>query len=125
MGRFIQTQKADSFDSLRKEEMKKSLPVFDKKRKLVFVNGSKFKRAESILATLLGQKAVVKTEELQRKDHYARQIEAYGIDLQSEDALPAIYELLGGLIRTPEEQKHADEKAIDLKTKGKKKMIDA
>jgi hypothetical protein len=106
----------------RREELVKNTPVYDEKLKAVFVNGSKFKRAQTIVDLINGIKVPQKAEEQSRVDHYLKLINAHGIDLKSDEAVPAVYELLGGLIRTPEEQKAAEHKAIEVKKK--KKMIE-
>lgn len=99
-------------------------PVFDAKNKVFFVNPEKYDRAKEILALITGAKVAQKAEEEQRKDHYMRQLAKHEIDVKSEDALPAIYEILGGLIRSEAEQKDADIKAKEMKAKAKKKMIE-
>jgi len=75
---------------------------------VVFVNGSKYRRAKDILDLINGDRAPVKQEDVARKEHYARQLKANDIDPKSEEALPSLYELLGGLIRTSQEQKAAE-----------------
>jgi hypothetical protein len=106
------------------KELNKSKPVLDSKRKVVFVNGSKLKRAEEIVALILGTKAPQKQEDIERKEHYSRQLAANGVAVNDVDAIPALYELLGGLVRTPSEQKEADAKAEEARKKGKKRMIE-
>jgi len=98
-------------------------PVVDAKNKVVFVNGSKYRRAQAILALLTGKTVPLKAEDVERKDHYIKQLAKHGVEVNSEEALPALYELLGGLSRTPEEQKKADIQAKKMRSKGKKKMI--
>jgi hypothetical protein len=108
----------------KKDEIKKSQPVWDTKRKAVFVNGSKFKRAAEILALIKGERACGKSEDFERKEHYSRILATNKIDINSNDAQPALYEILGGLVRTPSEQKEADEKAKEARAKGRKRMIE-
>ncbi len=99
-------------------------PVFDKKHDAVFVNADKYNRAIEILNLLRGVKVAVKTDDVERRDHYAKQLAMHEIDIKSEEAVPALYELLGGLIRTPKEQEEADKKAMEAQKKGKKRMIE-
>ena len=110
--------------SREEAEEQKNKPVYDEKFNVVFVNGSKFRRAKTILDLIRGEKVPSKNDEIARKDHYTRQLAKNEIDVQSEEALPALYELLGGLIRTKAEQEFADEKAKEMKAKGKRKMIE-
>ncbi len=99
-------------------------PVFDKKNNVFFVNPEKYDRAKDILALITGQKVAQKAEEEQRRDHYTRQLTKHEVDPKSEDAIPAIYELLGGLIRSSEEQKDAELRAKEAQKKGKKRLIE-
>lgn len=99
-------------------------PVFDAKNKVYFVNPEKYDRAKEILALILGEKVPQKIEETERKEHYTKQLAKHEIDPKSDDALPAIYEIIGGLIRSEVEQKEAETKAKELKSKAKKRMIE-
>lgn len=117
-------KKADPMMKEKKDEIKKSQPVWDTKRKVVFVNGSKYRRAEEILNLITGKKACQKDADVERKEHYERILASHEVKLDSPDVLPALYEILGGLIRTPSQQKESDEKAKEAKAKGKKRMIE-
>lgn len=99
-------------------------PIYHDKHKVVFVNPSKFKRAEVIVDLVSGKRVPRTNEEIERKDKFTRVLQEQEIDLKKDDAVPAVYELLGGLIRTPEEQKKADIFAEEARKKGKKKMIE-
>ena len=121
---FLKKKEGKSFDKERRDEVLKSQPVWDSKRKIVFVNGSKYRRAEEILALIRGEKAPQKQEDEDRRAHYEKHLAANEIPIDSPDAVAALYELLGGLIRTTAQQKEANEKAKEMKAKGKKKMIE-
>ena len=98
--------------------------VFDKKNDVYFVNPEKYDRAKEIIAFILGKKVPQDIKEQERKEHYIQQLAKHEVDPASDTAIPAIYELIGGLIRTPSEQKEAERNAIEIKKKGKKKMIE-
>lgn len=112
---------------LKKQEVPKETVtktvVFDKKNDVFFANPEKYDRARNILDLILGIKAPRDANEVERKDHYAKALAIQNIEPSSEIALPALYELLGGLIRTPSEQKEAEKKAQEMQRKGKKRMI--
>lgn len=110
-------------DAERQAEMVKNRPVRDSKLKIVFVNGSKYRRALDILNLIRGIRPPQKVSEEQRREHYIRQLAAHDIKTDSEEALPAIYEILGGLIRTDQEQQEAEQRAAEMRAKGKKRMI--
>jgi len=107
------------------EQQRLSRPVHDGERGIVFVNGNKYRRAQRIIALIQGNAAPTTENELVRKEHYTKQLIAQEIDPKSDNALPAIYEIMGGLIRTPKGQAEAEEKAVEMQKKGKKRMIDA
>lgn len=117
-------KKDDVFVKERRDELKKSMPVFDEKLKVWFVNGSKHKRAVEVIQLLNNEKPVTKEGEPDRMDHYLRQLQKHDVDTKSPEAVAALYEIMGGLIRTPAEQKEADVKAAEMKKKGKKQMIE-
>lgn len=81
-----------------------SRPVTDKKRGVVFVNGGKYQRAVDLAKLVIGEVVPRSQEELERKEHYTKQLAVHEIDPKSEDVIPALYEILGGLIRTIKEQ---------------------
>lgn len=108
----------------RNEELLTAKPIFDEKHKVVYVNPGKYKRAEVILGLISGKITPRRDEEIERKAHYSGKLQEHGIDIASEEALPALYELLGGLIRTPQEQIVAEKQAEEIRKKGKKKMIE-
>lgn len=107
-----------------KEGFKKALPFLDKELKLVFVNGNKYRRAQNILGLLKREVVPNREEDLQRVEHYSKQLAKHDITLDSKNALPAIYELLGGLIRTPAGQKKAEDRVQEMKAKAKKRAIE-
>ena len=110
-------------ESREEKVQAKNQPIHDKKRGVVFVNGGKYRRAEDILALLRGVKAVSKAQDAERKEHYAKQLAIHEIDVNSDDALPAIYEVCGGLIRTLREQTQEEKRLAEMKKQGKKRMI--
>ena len=99
-------------------------PVIDHKRGIVFVNSNKYARAKRTLDFIRGNTVPNTPNEVARIDHYRKQLAINEVDPNSDDALPALYELYGGLIRTPAEQKVADEQREEAQTKGKRRMID-
>lgn len=114
----------DEVDPELLAEHKKSRPIFDKQFEVWFVNGAKYRRAQNILALIKGTKAPVKSDDVERKDHYAGILAANEVDLESDEALPALYEILGGLIRTSAQQKQAEANAEEARRKGKKRMVE-
>lgn len=105
-----------------KDEDKKSKPIYDDTFKVWFVNGSKYRRAQDTLALITNKRTANKQEEVSRKEHYIKQLAVHDIAPDSKEALPALYEILGGLIRTDKEQKQADERAKQMREK--KRMIE-
>lgn len=103
-----------------REEAAKQQPVFDKKSKLVFVNRMKYERAKVIFNLITGKQAPRTQEEAERKEHYIKQLASHDIALDSEEVLPAIYELLGGLIRTEKQQKDFEKEVEQEKKRAKK-----
>lgn len=120
MKTFLKKKEVVNLDNERVDEIRKSQPVVDEKLKAVFVNGSKYRRAKDILDLINGVRPAVKQEESFRIEHYIKQLEAHEVDSKDPLALPALYEILGGLIRTPEEHKKAEIKAKEMRMKGKK-----
>jgi|GEM_PF-5081572 len=116
-------KKEENIDKERREELRKSQPVIDEKNEAVFVNGAKYRRAKDILDLINGNRAAIKQEELMRIEHYQRQLEIQEVDLKSDIALPALYEILGGLIRTISEHTEAVKKSKEMKDKGKKNIM--
>ncbi len=116
-------KKEENIDKERREELRKSQPVIDEKNKAVFVNGAKYRRAKDILDLINGNRAAIKQEELMRIEHYQRQLEIQEVDTKSDIALPALYEILGGLIRTIPEHNEAIKKMKEMKAKGKKNIM--
>lgn len=95
------------------------------KGKVIFVNREKLGRAEEILRLVSGKRVPRNLQEQERKDHYSQILAADGVKTNDADALRYVYEtLLGGLIRTPEQQKVADQNAAKQKAKLKKKKIE-
>lgn len=94
------------------------------KGEVIFVNKEKLSRAKNILLLVSGKQAPRKTEELERKEHYAGLLADRGVKASDTKALRVVYEeLLGGLVRTHVEQKEAEQKAAALKSKLKKRKV--
>lgn len=94
------------------------------KDELVFVNKEKHARAKDIVALVTGKRVPRETSELERKDHYTELLKARGVKGTDPIAVQAIYEILGGLVRTPSEQAQAEANAAKAKAKNKKKKIE-
>lgn len=89
----------------------------------VFVNREKLERAKGILDLITGKQSPKKESEIERRDHYAAQLADRGIKPSDKEALQALYEILGGLVRTPAEQAQADAQAKKMQARNKKKPI--
>ena len=92
--------------------------------KLFYVNSKKKARAEEILALVSGVIIPKSNDQQIKKDKFGAFMAEASIDPKSEDALPFVYEKLGGLLRTEDEQKAADLRKKEIQAKAKKKMIE-
>ncbi len=93
------------------------------KEKLIYVNPVKEQRAKDILALVTGKTVIKTKDDEETREIFSAHLAEAEVDTKSDDALPCIYEKLGGLIRTPAEQKAADAAKIEMQKKGKKRMI--
>ena len=92
---------------------------------VVFANREKHERAQGILALITGKRAAQNAQEEERRDHYRAQLDAREIDPKSKGALQALYEILGGLVRTQDEQAEADENAREMRAGNKKRKVES
>lgn len=98
--------------------------VYSKEHDVFFVNPEKYDRARETLALILGERIAQKAEDVERKEHYTKQLAKHSIDPKSPEALPALYEIFGGLLRSKSEQEVAEKKAEEMMRKAKKKAIE-
>lgn len=85
---------------------------------IVFVNAEKLARAKDILELVSGKRAPRTDAEAEQKERYAGHFAAHDQKPQADDALRFVYEtLLGGLVRTADEQEEADEAAATAQAK--------
>mgnify|MGYP001602935831 CR=1 FL=1 len=91
---------------------------------VILVNREKVERATEILALVTGKKVAKNSGEEERRDRFTAVLAEKEIKPNSKGALQAVYEILGGLVRTPEEQEAADENAADIRKKNKKRAIE-
>jgi len=90
----------------------------------VLVNLSKKERAEAIVGFITGERTPADNGEAARADRFAKVLNEAKIDLKDKNgAILFVYEKLGGLVRTEEEQKQAEARKKEAQKKGKKKMI--
>lgn len=106
-------------DVVEEEEVKPKAS----KSSVVLVSFEKKVRAEAILNLVLGGKIPSTTGELAQKDKFSKLLAENDIDAKSAKALVFIYEKIGGLVRSPEEQAKADTKKKEAIASGKKRMI--
>lgn len=85
---------------------------------LVFVNITKFKRAQRIVALVEGATAVTDAEQ-ETKERFSERLAG----IEAKDRLEYVYDVLGGLILTQAEDKVRKSKAEQLKKKGKKDIM--
>ena len=79
----------------------------------ILVNQEKVNRAKEIIGLL---KRVPKTEEeIERKEKFAALLAENKLSPTGDEALEFVYVKLGGLIRTPTEQKEAEQKKAEIK----------
>lgn len=81
----------------------------------VLVNTDKVQRAQSIIA-LLGRQPKT-PDEVDTKNKFTAILNSEGVQLTDETVLQFIYEKLGGLVRTEEEQREFEVKVAPLKKK--------
>ena len=91
---------------------------------IVFVNAEKKQRAEALLALVLGK--VVPKDAIQddQKTKFAGFLAEAKVDPKGPDALEFLYTKLGGLVRTPEEQKKAEAKKAEAQAKARKRKVE-
>lgn len=92
---------------------------------VVFVNREKHARAKGILDLVTGKRLPRDANEAERTEHYRAQLQAAGVDPKGKKAVRALYEILGGLVRSESEQRAADKKAEALKSKHKKRAVES
>lgn len=90
---------------------------------VVFVNREKLERAKDIVALVSGARVPKNEQEAERKEHYTAKFAEAEQNPKSKDALQFAYELLGGLVRTPEEQSEADAGKVAAQKRNKKKAV--
>lgn len=95
----------------------------EKKTEVIFVNREKQERAQDILALISGARHARDAGEEMRIAHYTAILKEGKIGPADEGALRYIYERLGGLIRTREEQEVADQHAEEMQTSNRRKAI--
>lgn len=88
--------------------------------KTIYVNQSKKDRAEDIVAMLIGKKVPSDANETSLAERYGRVFKDEGIDPKKDGAVKFVYEKLGGLMRTEDEEKNAKVKKAEMQKKGKK-----
>lgn len=91
---------------------------------VIFVNNQKKERALEVLNLINGVKSAVTPDEQARANVWTRHLNDAKVNAKDEKAVQFVYEKMGGLIRTPEQQKAAEVKAEEMKKEGKKKKID-
>lgn len=91
---------------------------------IIYVNEAKRRRAQEILNLISGVSSPKTIGQTEDKVRFSGVLAEAKIAVDSEDALPFIYEKLGGLIRTPAEQAQAEKRKKEAMAKGKKKMIE-
>jgi len=93
--------------------------------KLVFVNLEKLNRAQDALKLVLGKQIARTPNELEAANTASRQLVEGKVDPKNEEAaVKFLYEKFGGLVRTEEEEKIAQEKKKEAIARGKKKAIE-
>jgi hypothetical protein len=93
-------------------------------RKNTLVNEDKVTRAKEIFALVAGTVAPRNQTEVDRKVLWERHLIAGSIGLEDEEvAIEFIYEKLGGLVRSPEEQAKAERRKVEIKKSKKVEPI--
>jgi len=92
--------------------------------KLIMTNRGKEERALDVYDLMVGNRVPASKNEADRAALYARVCSEGKIDIKKkEDTVLFIYEKLGGLVRTEEEEKKAQAKKKQMKVDAKKKKI--
>lgn len=95
---------------------------------IIFVNADKKKRAEDIYRLITGKRMNEKVsaeEEMRLKERFIDLLAEKKIALKdAEECLVAIYELMGGVIRTPEQQAKIKAKGNISRGKAKKEEVE-
>jgi hypothetical protein len=71
---------------------------------MIYVNQEKLKRAQEILGFITGKLVPQSDIEVERKQRFHAHLTAAKIPVDDKKALEFVYEKLGGLVRTEEEQ---------------------
>lgn len=95
------------------------------KSEVIFVNSNKFERATEIVALVSGKRVPRKPVEAERKQHWSEIMAESDVNPKAESAVRFVYEKLGGLVRTRDEQAEADRKAAEARKQNKKRKIEA
>lgn len=101
----------------------KKAPVV--KGEVVFVNRDKVSRAAIIVDLVSGKRVPKDAGEEEQKEKFSAIFATEEVNPKGADALQFAYEKLGGLVRTPVEQKEADENAKEAQKKAKRRAIDS
>ena len=93
--------------------------------KVIFVNQHKLDRSKEIINLINGDMVAVDSGQGDRAQRFHKMLNEAKIDLKEKDkAIQFVYEKLGGLMRTEEQQKKADVIKKEAQKKGKKKQIE-
>lgn len=91
---------------------------------VIFVNREKLNRAKDIIALVTQARIPQTAGEQERTERYTTLLQHHDVSPKSKDAVRFVYEnLLGGLVRTHEEQADADEYAKQQQRKIKKNQM--
>lgn len=91
----------------------------------IFVNREKLARARTILELVSGKRVPANEAEADQKDRFSTRFANHEVGAKDKDALRFAYEtILGGLVRTPDEQDEADAKATKARAKFKKRAVE-
>lgn len=91
---------------------------------VIFVNKEKYNRAKDIILLVTGKRAPHEASEIEKKDRYTDLLATRGVKATDANAVQAVYEILGGLVRTPEEQAAADKAAAAARAKFKRRRVE-
>lgn len=94
------------------------------KSDVVFVNKEKLARAKDIALLVSGKRSPRDAGELERQQHYTGLLSDRGVKPSDATAVQALYEILGGLVRTPQEQAQAEAAAVAASKKHKRRKIE-
>jgi hypothetical protein len=115
-------------DAMTKAQLEALLPTGGdevEENPVLLVNADKVARAKDILDLITGKRIPKGEGESDSREKFAGFLTIADIDPKGKDALQFIYEKLGGLVRTVREQEVADEQAVEMQKKGKKRAIEA